>query len=101
VSYTIRSARFANAERTAIVAETDEAGAVVLNPGDASLSRWGKQPDAYVAPQQAPARPSDDTAKVVEALIAEGVVPAAKAAKVRERLGLSEPPAVAPGQSPR
>jgi hypothetical protein len=61
MTYTFLSAQYANAERTAAIADTEEAASVMLNAVDtpedwAALLAWG-EPAAYVPP----APPSEPT----------------------------------------
>jgi hypothetical protein len=58
MAYTIQSAKYANAENTAAVLQTTEAGAVLVSAADrpelwAAMQAWGT-PDTYVAPAEAP-----------------------------------------------
>lgn len=59
MTYTILSAQYADPDNTAVVLQTEEAGAVVVSLVDApdlweELQAWGT-PDAYVPPPPPPA----------------------------------------------
>lgn len=77
MTYTFKSARYANADRTAVVADTVEVAHVALSETDtpdlwAALQKSGVEIAPYVE-REFDARTADE--RIVDGLIASGVVP--------------------------
>lgn len=92
MTYTIRSAAFANAEQTAAVLHTEEAGAVLVSEAD-TPELWGEMLEALggsVLPYSAPAPPVPQEVTMRQARLAlaeAGLLPAVDAAIA----GMTEP----------